>query len=230
MKEKPSILLVYGSPASGKTTIARKICGQENIDYISIGEISRREIVLRSELGLQLKDCLDRVVEYPPELVTRAVKPRVEDGVRKNKKIILDGFPKYEAEVPYFVDLAKQNEVTEVKAIHLKLSLEEVIDRTKYRRICEACGDQITIKTVEKSACDKCGGSLIIRDDDQPEIIRRRYGDYQRTVDKTIQLLGQYQEITITEIDASKSIEDVFEQINYIFKTCPSSSAERATT
>lgn len=227
MGEKQSISLVYGPPGSGKTTIIDQIRNEKNVVCISVGEISRKEIALKTELGLRLKDCLDRVVEYPPMLISGLVEPYIKDGIKNNKTIILDGFPKYKQEVPAFIEIVDGNDIPEIKIIHLTLPIEETLDRVRYRRICNLCGDQIRIEKFEEQNHQGCGGNLVTRDDDLPEIIKRRYGDYQRTVSETINSLSQHKSIIITNIDASKDIKSLLLELNNIFNICPGSSAER---
>jgi adenylate kinase family enzyme len=77
-----NIILLYGPPASGKTTLAKGISNNFDISYLSVGQITRREIANKTDVGHRLKKYLDDVVEYPVEFIGDIVEKEL-DSLKK---------------------------------------------------------------------------------------------------------------------------------------------------
>jgi adenylate kinase len=131
-----------------------------------------------------------------------------------SRGFILDGFPRT-------VSQAKAlDAMTHIDAI-INLAVPDwvVVERLSNRRICRSCGAIYNIKYSPKpkvdSKCDKCGGELYQRDDDQPEVIRERLRVYEN---QTEPLLRYYENrktkfVTIGNIEVDSPIEKVFKEI-----------------
>jgi adenylate kinase len=208
MSNKERVNLLYGPPASGKSSVAKEICATRNIEYLSVGDITRREIASGSPRGQELEDCLNRVIEYPVELITSVVEERIIQTLNNGLDFILDGYPKYPWEAEAFLGLLERSNLRIRLIIVIDIPLEEAIKRVAERRICQNCLSQTDIKTNPGDNCIKCGGALIIREDDRPEILRRRYGDYESTIDSTLKILyGHYK--SLIRINGSQLPEEV---------------------
>ena len=221
LRDNPPLYLVYGPPGSGKTSVMANL----PISYLSVGEITRKEISRKTVDGLALKGYLDRVVEYPPELIGRVVFPHLTAATLVGLPIVLDGFPKYEQEALPFKEMVKSCGLNLTGVINLGLSVEEALARVAGRIICSGCGRQVDISGGISNNCT-CGGLLEIREDDQPHILRRRYSDYEKTVEKTIGALGK---CLVIDINAERPLAEVRREFQTAMeKLSPGSSAERA--
>ena len=118
----------------------------------------------------------------PDEIVIEAIEQRLKRPSAQNG-VVLDGFPRTTKQAEYLKEmLSKQGKKIDM-AIQLKISDEDIIDRTIERRICsnQKCGAIYNLKynkPRQEGICDKCGSSLIRREDDNIETIQRRIKTY----------------------------------------------------
>jgi adenylate kinase len=94
---------------------------------------------------------------------------------------LFDGFPRTEPQARALDDiLAAQGESVTV-VIEIDVPRERLVNRLAGRRTCEQCGTVYHVQSDPpqvEGICDKCGGSLVQREDDTPEAITRRLALY----------------------------------------------------
>ena len=206
-------IIMLGAPGAGKGTQAKKIAEKYAIPHISTGDIFRANIKNGTELGQKAKGYMDQGLLVPDELVVDLVADRVKQGDCKNG-YVLDGFPRTipQAEALDHA-LAEMGEKMDY-AINVEVPDENIVNRMSGRRACVDCGATYHIvyaPTKEDGVCDKCGGSLILRDDDKPETVKKRLGVYH---DQTQPLIDYYTNAGILkEVDGTIKCEDVFGEI-----------------
>jgi adenylate kinase len=146
---------------------------------------------------------MDRGELVPDNLIIGMLEGRLDEG------FVLDGFPRNLKQAEALAEIAEVDRV-----LDLRLSEEEVVQRLSARRVCEGCGQNYNLLTNPprvEGACDACSGRLIQRDDDRPEVIRRRYRVYEAEtapVKEFYRLRG-----SLAEIDGAPPIEEVFQKI-----------------
>lgn len=189
-------LIIFGPPGAGKGTYATRIAKILGIEKISTGDIFREEVSKRSELGRKVEEYLRRGVLVPDEIVIEVVRRKIEE--LHGRGFILDGYPRT------IVQARALDEITTIDAIiNLIVPDEIIIEKLAGRRICSECGAIYNIVDVKKvidgveyilppippkkeGICDICGGRLIQRGDDRPEIIRRRLEVYRKQSEPVI--------------------------------------------
>lgn len=210
MNKERSILL-YGPPASGKSTVAKETSNLINSQYLSVGDMTREEITNGTDIGAALKKYLDAVTEYPVELISSVVEKRIVEALETNGSFILDGFPKYSMEAEAFIGLMQKHNFTIDTVAVIEVPFEEALLRVANRRICEDCLAQTQVEGEQANSCEKCGGTLIVRDDDRPEILERRYRDYVTTIAETLSVLeGHF--VRLVKIDGTNDKQTVVEE------------------
>ena len=156
---------------------------------------------------------MDQGLLVPDELVVDLVVDRVnqEDC---SKGYVLDGFPRT---IPQAEALDKALSAMGQKmdyAINVEVPDENIVNRMSGRRACVDCGATYHIvyaPTEKEDVCDKCGGSLILRDDDKPETVLKRLGVYH---EQTQPLIDYYTKAGILkEVDGTIDVNDVFAAI-----------------
>ena len=206
-------IIMLGAPGAGKGTQAKKLSEKYGIPHISTGDIFRANIKNNTELGQKAKGYMDAGQLVPDELVVDLVVDRIKE---KDcfKGFILDGFPRTipQAEALDYA-LNNQNEKIDY-AINVEVPDENIVNRMSGRRACVDCGATYHIAyapTSKEGICDKCGGGLILRDDDKPETVLKRLGVYH---EQTQPLIDYYTEAGILkEVDGTIDINDVFAEI-----------------
>lgn len=169
-------LVLMGLPGAGKGTQAEKIVEQYGIPHISTGDMFRAAMKEGTELGLKAKSFMDQGELVPDEVTIGIVRERLskEDC---QKGFLLDGFPRTvpqaEALENLLVDLNKKIDYV----INIDVDKSILMDRLTGRRICKECGSTYHLvfnPPAKEGVCDRCGGELYQRADDNAETVQNR--------------------------------------------------------
>jgi len=206
-------LVFLGPPGIGKGTYASAISKMYGIPHISTGDIFREEIKRGTELGRRIKEYVERGELVPDEIVIEVVRERLSREDCK-KGFILDGFPR---------TLRQAQALDEMATLDLALNFvapdEVIIERLSGRRICRRCGAIYHVKFMPpkvEGVCDICGGELYQREDDKPEVIKRRLELYRRQFKP---ILDFYRAKGIlVDVDASEQADVVIPRIVEVLK------------
>lgn len=168
-------LILLGAPGAGKGTLASYLIEKMGIPSISTGNILREAIKNNTPLGQKAKDFMDAGQLVPDNLVIDLLQERVSQRDCKSG-FILDGFPRT---IPQAEALDKIAEID--CALSLEVPYEVIAKRMTGRRVCLRCGATYHIEANPprvEGLCDICGDKLIIRSDDQPDVVKRRQDTY----------------------------------------------------
>ena len=206
-------IIMLGAPGAGKGTQAKMIAEKCGIPHISTGDIFRANIKNGTELGAKAKEYMDKGLLVPDELVCDLVVDRIQQADCE-KGYILDGFPRT---IPQAEALENALNAMEQKldyAIDIDVPDENIINRMSGRRACVGCGATYHVlfnPTKVEGKCDVCGESLILRDDDKPETVKKRLDVYHT---QTQPLIDFYTERKVlVEVDGTQSMDKVFDDI-----------------
>ena len=201
-------IVLLGAPGAGKGTQAEIICDRLHIPQISTGNILRQAIKDGTEMGLKAKSYMDAGNLVPDEVIFGILHDRLGQDDCKNG-FILDGVPRT---IPQAEVIEKMGIKIDV-ALDIEVRDEVIVERVSGRRVC-SCGASYHIKykpSRVEGICDKCGGGLILRDDDKPETVLKRLGVYH---EQTQPLIDYYTEAgVLKEVDGTIDINDVFAAI-----------------
>ncbi len=206
-------IIMLGAPGAGKGTQAAKIAEKYSIPTISTGDIFRENIKAGTELGKKAKSYMDAGDLVPDSLVCDLVVDRVhQDDCAKG--YILDGFPRTIPQAEALTAaLAETGEKVDY-ALEINLPDQNIIDRMGGRRVCKGCGatyHTVNIPSKVDGICDKCGGELILRDDDAPETVKKRLDVYH---EQTAPLIEYYKNAGVLHvIDGRTGLEPGFADI-----------------
>lgn len=189
------IIIMLGAQGTGKGTVAGLISEKIGIPQISTGDIFRKNISEKTELGIEADKYISKGNLVPDEITVPMVEDRLTWEDAKNGAI-LDGFPRTieQAETLDKI-LEKQGKKVDL-VVNLVTPKEELIDRMLTRRVCtnQDCKATYNVKLhppIKEGICDKCGSSLKQRaDDSDPEAIKRRLEIYE---EKTSPLVNFYE-------------------------------------
>ena len=167
-------IVIFGPPGSGKGTYASRMMQRLDIPHISTGDLVRDEIRNKTPLGKTVEKYSSSGTLVPDEIITQILKKRLSTGLSKG--FILEGYPRT-------VNQAKELEkITKVDVVvNLNVPDKVIVDRLSARLQCKSCGaiyNERTLKPKVAGKCDKCGGELFKRVDDQPEVIQERLKVY----------------------------------------------------
>ena len=195
-------IILIGPPACGKGTQAKKIIERFNLNYLSTGDMFRKLATQDDELATEIKSYINKGLMVPDELTVKLVDKYLE---KSKDNLLLDGFPRtlYQAE-----ELEKRISVDYI--IEIVVSKETVSKRILDRGVCKECGKSLLISKCQNNHCD-CGGEIVRRADDTPEIANLRYDEY---MNKTYPIIDYYKNRDgYHRVDGEKEVDEVFDQI-----------------
>ncbi len=188
------ILLMLGAQGTGKGTVAGILSQKTGWPQISTGDIFRKNISEKTELGIEANKYIAAGNLVPDEITVPMVKARLQEADAK-EGAILDGFPRTIAQAEKLDEiLAESNRKVDL-VINLTTPRDEIITRILNRRVCSNQDCKATYNlTMHPSKvegiCDKCGAKLVQREDDSNrESIERRLAIYD---EKTKPLVDYY--------------------------------------
>ena len=203
-------LVMLGAPGAGKGSQAAKISKKFDIPHVSTGDILRSEIKKKTEYGIKAREYVENGKLVPDELIFDIIEDFIKSDTAK-KGFLLDGFPRNIAQAERFTGMLERAGVDLDKVINIVVGNEEIIRRLALRRICKDCQQVSIFDEAQGDICGKCGGTLIIRRDDQEDVIRHRLEVYDK---QTHPLVEYYREKgKIVDIDGTGTLEEVTERI-----------------
>ncbi|MGE6677132.1 adenylate kinase [Bacillus pumilus] len=206
-------LVLMGLPGAGKGTQAERIVDDYGIPHISTGDMFRAAMKEETQLGLEAKSFIDKGELVPDEVTIGIVRERL--GKKDCEQgFLLDGFPRTVAQAEALEDILKDLGRTIDYVINIKVDKDALMERLTGRRICKNCGATYHLvfnPPAKENVCDKCGGELYQRADDNAETVSTRL---EVNLKQTEPLLNFYSEKGyLANIDGAKHINDVYADI-----------------
>ncbi len=200
------IIVLFGKPGAGKGTQAPLLSERLGVKTLATGDVLRAALREGTPLGLEAKAYMERGDLVPDSVILGIVKetlakPEYAAGA------ILDGVvrtvPQAEGLSTMLADLGRGVDAV----LSFDVENEEIVRRLGGRTVCESC--QTPFTGVEPgTACEKCGGRVVRRKDDEPEAIRRRLQVYE---EQTAPVLDWYRQhgTRIAVVRADGAVADV---------------------
>jgi adenylate kinase len=210
-------LVLMGAPGAGKGTQAEQIVEKYGIPHISTGDMFRAAIKGGTELGLKAKSYMDDGNLVPDEVTIGIVQERLskDDCV---KGFLLDGFPRTVTQAEALETILDELNRPLDFAVNIDVPKDNLMERLTGRRICKSCGATYHLyfnPPTQEGICDKCGGELYQRPDDNEETVGRRLEVYMK---QTKPLLDFYEEKGyLKNIDGDQEIDKVFSDLQSLF-------------
>ena len=166
-----------GPPGAGKGTQGELLSERLGTHCLASGNILREAIRNGDPVGKEAVRLMEQGSLVPDKLVTALILKRLEP-LGANDSFVLDGFPRTEVQARALDSrLAERAQPPIDVAVDFEMPAEKIIRRLAGRRICKGCGANYHLQNLppkKPGACDRCGGELQSRADDEPETIRKR--------------------------------------------------------
>jgi adenylate kinase len=214
-------IVLLGAPGSGKGTQGKLLASKYKIPQISTGDLLRAAVIAGTALGRQAKAAMDAGQLVSDEIVLGIIGERLSEADAK-KGFILDGFPRNIPQAEALDRMLDSLGTPLQAALLINVDVEVLIERLTGRRTCESCGQMYNIYTSPSrldDRCDKCGGNLRHRADDNEETISNRLRVYDQ---QTSPLVAYYREQSkLRTVDGEGEIPQIFSGIERELRNLP---------
>jgi adenylate kinase len=173
-------LILFGPPGVGKGTQAQRLSAALRVPHVATGDMLRAAVQSHTPLGAQVGALLGRGELVPDEIMIDVIRQRIAESDTA-RGFLMDGFPRTVPQAEALGKIfAQQNRQVDA-VIVLDAPDEAIVARITGRRICESC--QASYHLAAKppkvdGVCDRCGGNLLQRSDDNETIVRHRLQEY----------------------------------------------------
>lgn len=206
-------IVMLGAPGAGKGTQADIVHQKIGLTHIASGNLFRQVVDKKTELGLLAKSYMEKGTLVPDGIVIKMILQRISEP-DCSSGWILEGFPRTLQQAEALDQMLLEQEKGVDKAIYVEVPEEELVKRINGRWICKKCQApyHILSSPPEMSGkCDKCGGELYQRLDDNEQTVRERLEIFN---EMTIPILGYYKkQDKLVTVNGNQGILEVAEAI-----------------
>lgn len=206
-------IILMGLPGAGKGTQAAIIVEKLHIPHISTGDMFRAAVKEETPLGVEAKSYMDQGALVPDRVTIGIVRDRLgKDDCESG--FLLDGFPRTVPQAEALDELLSDLDKEIDHVIYIEVPQEELLSRLTGRRICSNCGTTFHLQFAPpriEGVCDRCGGSLYQREDDQEETVAKRLQINQEQTEHLIRYYTKKEKLV--RVDGEQPIEQVTETI-----------------
>jgi adenylate kinase len=208
-------LVLVGPPGSGKGTQAKRLCERLKLTYVGTGEILRDAIRLKTPVGREVEPIIKQGLLVPDVVVNDLVAELFRRPTRP-ETFVLDGYPRTYSQSIAFDALLRQEYLTLDAVVNLTISDEEVVRRISGRRVCGTSGCGLAYHLIAgpskvANVCDKCGGKLLLREDDREETVRRRLQEFHKNTDALIDHYARAR--LVRNVAATDPVETIYANV-----------------
>lgn len=213
-------LILIAAPGAGKGTLANDLKEKYNYTHISTGDLLREAAAKGDELGRQIHEMQTQGLLVTDEIVASALKNRLASD-DCNNGYILDGYPRTVKQAEMYDEILKELNKDLGLVIVLDIDKQLLVERITGRRLCRGCDAIYNIYNPEltpkdEHTCDKCGGELYQRSDDNLESLETRYSTY---IEKTQPLIDYYNnKNSLYKVNANFGSKETFRQVTELLE------------
>lgn len=200
------LIVLFGPPGAGKGTQAAPVADRLGVPRLATGDVLRAAVRDGTPRGLEAKAAMDRGDLVPDDVILAIMEETLSKPDARNGAI-LDGVVRTTGQAAGLAKMLKRLGKQVDYVLEFNVPDDELVRRLSGRTVCEKCQTPFTGRE-PGTKCDRCGGTLIRRKDDEPEAVRNRLAVYR---EQTAPVLDWYrtQKVKIATIDAVGTPEQV---------------------
>ena len=208
---------MLGSPGAGKGTQAQKIAIKYNLNQLSTGDLLRKEIKNKTELGNQIEQIINRGDFVTDNIVNNLLEKTITKNLYRNK-IVFDGYPRNINQAKSLEIMINKDNQSIDYVLFLRASKEIIEKRILGRIVCEKCNKTLNeYFDKEQLKNHKCGNKFLKkRKDDNQQTIINRYDEYMKQTKPVLDFYSSRK--NFHEIDGSQKIDEISRKIEQIIK------------
>ena len=202
-------LILLGPPGAGKGTQAKRVIEEFDIPHISTGDIFRKNIKEKTELGQKVEGLLAQGKLVPDELTIEIVWDILDQEDCKNG-FLLDGFPRTIPQAEALDEGLAKRGLKLDRVLNIDVDKDSLVKRLSGRRVCPSCGASYHIDnnpTKVDGICDACQTPVIQREDDKEETVLDRIKVYDSQTKPLVDFYNK-QDLVFT-VDGTLPIDEI---------------------
>jgi adenylate kinase len=221
-------LVLLGAPGSGKGTQAKLLVQKYKVPQISTGDLLRAAVKNGTPLGQQARAAMEAGQLVSDDVMVGVIRERLDEGDACDG-FILDGFPRNIPQAEALDAMLAEIDMPINGAILIDVDFDSLLQRLTGRRTCESCGQVYNVYTSPSrldDRCDKCGGNLRHRADDNEETISNRLRVYEA---QTLPLAEYFRrQGKLHTVSGVGEIDEIFERVDDAVRAIRSAPAKAA--
>lgn len=205
------VVILLGPPGVGKGTQAVRLADSIGGEHVSTGDLLRAARRDGTELGQKAQEYMDAGELVPDDLILDLVREHLK-GVAPEASILFDGFPRTTAQADGLDAVLTEVGRSVGRVVIFTAPNETLVKRLSGRRSCVNCGAAFNVHfnaPKEDDICDRCGGALIHRIDDEPDTVLRRLEVYEA---QTAPLIEHYEGhvAEVRRVASDRAVDEVY--------------------
>ncbi|VVC00133.1 Adenylate kinase [uncultured archaeon] len=219
-------LILLGPPGTGKGTIAEFIRQRFGFAHISTGDLLREEVANVTPIGKKIAEIM-----ASGRLVDDAVVLSVLEGKiasMNGKPFVLDGYPRNLGQAKMLEELLERLRVKMDLALEIDSSEEVIVKRLSSRRQCSKCRRiyGLDVPSMVQGICDDCGAPTFLRDDDKPEVVKKRLLVYSEATRPLIDFYSGKK--ILKKINGNRTLQEIFSDVEGLLSGFQKSQPEKS--
>jgi adenylate kinase len=206
-------VILLGPPGAGKGTQAVRMAERFGVPQVSTGDLLRFAVAWETEPGIEARRYMEAGELVPDDIVLELIRLRLSQQDAQ-KGFLLDGFPRNRAQAEALDKMLSEIGQSLDAAVALSAPDDLIVRRLSSRASCPTCGRTYNLETSSPATsgiCDEDGMPLFQRDDDRPEVIRRRLDVYREQTEPLIEYYDA--QGLLARVDADGGLDDVSDAI-----------------
>lgn len=202
---KIPVFIFMGAPGAGKGTQSVYLSQAKGIPKISTGDMLRSAVQHDSDLGKKVKSIMAEGKLVDDATMLSLIEHRIDQQDCKNG-FILDGYPRNTHQAAQLEKVLRPE--MRLCVIDIEVPEDEIVKRVVGRRVCPQCETIYNIHfhaPKKDEVCDRDGSSLLRRQDDNEDVIRKRLATYQK---ETFPLIDYYRQQGVLEVVNGLQLEE----------------------
>jgi len=185
-------IVIFGPPGAGKGTQSNFIVKKFNLHQLSTGELLRKEIINKSDLGTKISSIMNSGQLVSDQIVSDLIENFISNDIFKNR-LIFDGYPRNKLQAENLNNLLKKYDQKIDLVLKLSVSLEVIKKRISGRSVCSICGKIYNEFFNPAPINAECCASKFLqkRSDDTLSIAVTRYQTYEKNIEPVIDFYKQ---------------------------------------
>jgi len=204
-------IIFFGPPGTGKGTIAQYIHRKFGYVHISSGDLLRDEVKKKTKIGREITPLIKDGKLVEDEIIANIVSKKVKKLSKAG--FILDGYPRNLNQAVMFDKFLQKSKIKIDFVLNIDSEEKKIIERLSARRQCTSCKRifGLDVPPREQGVCDDCGGELVLRDDDKPEVVKYRLELYKVLTEPVIAYFEK--KGILIAIDGNEPLHKIFNKV-----------------